>query len=206
MGAEVSNTKEKILEYAKKEFLQKGFKNASLRNISKNAGVTTGAIYGYFKDKDSIFIELVIDFMEGLKNLIIEIEGSEMESDMLDLFATKESRSDMVNIHNKYINYLYDNIEAAKLIILCADGSSAENFIEQITSFLTELDKKRLNKINISNKKVDVEEFVIHMLVKFYITSICELIEHDIKREDALRYITKLSTFLFAGWAEILKG
>lgn len=205
MGLEVSNTKEKILEYAKNEFLKKGFKNASLRSISKNAGVTTGAIYGYFKDKDSIFLELVIDFMKGLKNLIIEIEENEMNIEALELLGTKENRSNIVRIHNRYIEYIYDNIESAKLVILCSDGSSAENYIEEISNFITKTDEKRLKKLS-SNKNVEIEEFVLHMLVKFYVTSICELIEHNIKREDALRYMTKISTFFFAGWAEVLRN
>lgn len=205
MGLEVSNTKEKILEYAKSEFLKKGFKNASLRSISKNAGVTTGAIYGYFKDKDSIFLELVIDFMKGLKNLIIEIEENEMNIEALELLGTKENRSNIVRIHNRYIEYIYDNIESAKLVILCSDGSSAENYIEEISNLITKTDEKRLKKLS-SNKNVEIEEFVLHMLVKFYVTSICELIEHNIKREDALRYMTKISTFFFAGWAEVLRN
>ena len=44
---------------AKKEFLIKGFKSASLRNIVKNAGVTTGAFYGYYKSKEELFDALV---------------------------------------------------------------------------------------------------------------------------------------------------
>ena len=43
-----SSTIDNILNSAKAEFLEKGFKDASLRNIAKQAGVTTGAIYGYF--------------------------------------------------------------------------------------------------------------------------------------------------------------
>lgn len=41
-------TLELILNAAKEEFLDNGFKSASLRNIVKKAGVTTGAFYGYF--------------------------------------------------------------------------------------------------------------------------------------------------------------
>lgn len=43
MKCEEGNTKENILNAAKREFLDKGFLNASLRNIVKEAGVTTGA-------------------------------------------------------------------------------------------------------------------------------------------------------------------
>lgn len=46
-------TLELIHSAAKAEFLSKGFKSASLRNIVKTAGVTTGAFYGYYSSKRS---------------------------------------------------------------------------------------------------------------------------------------------------------
>jgi len=46
------NTLQKIMTEGKKEFLEKGHKDASLRNIVKQAGVTTGAFYGYYPDKE----------------------------------------------------------------------------------------------------------------------------------------------------------
>ena len=52
-------TLEKILAAAKAEFLQKGFVAASLRKIVSDAGVTTGAFYGYFKSKEELFDALV---------------------------------------------------------------------------------------------------------------------------------------------------
>lgn len=41
-----TGTQTRILAAAKTEFLEKGFRNASLRTIVKLAGVTTGAFYG----------------------------------------------------------------------------------------------------------------------------------------------------------------
>ena len=42
-------TLENIHRAAKAEFLEKGYKDASLRNIVKSVGMTTGAFYGYYK-------------------------------------------------------------------------------------------------------------------------------------------------------------
>ena len=52
-------TLEKIQDAALAEFLDKGFQGASLRQIVKNAGVTTGAFYGYFSSKEALFNALV---------------------------------------------------------------------------------------------------------------------------------------------------
>ena len=56
---EEKTTLDNILNAAKKEFLAKGFKTSSLRNIVKTANVTTGAFYGYFKSKEELFDMLV---------------------------------------------------------------------------------------------------------------------------------------------------
>ena len=39
------DTKQLILDTAKKEFMEKGYNDASVRNIAKQAGLTTGAIF-----------------------------------------------------------------------------------------------------------------------------------------------------------------
>lgn len=197
------NTRERILEFAKKEFLAKGFKSASLRNICKTAGVSTGALYGYFKDKDSLFIALVKNIMNGLKELIDEIEDDELQADIFDLLGNRKHRNNLVDIHNQYIDYIYDNIDEMKLLMLCADGSSAENYIENITKYITDINSIRAQKLK--DKGIYIQDFVIHMIMKLYITSIYELIEHNIPREDAIKYITTLSRFFFAGWAELLE-
>ena len=51
----ISKTQEKILEIGKKEFLDKGFKEASLNEIVEKAGFTKGAFYGYYPTKESLF-------------------------------------------------------------------------------------------------------------------------------------------------------
>ena len=53
MEERTTATLEKIQEAALTEFLDKGFQGASLRQIVKNAGVTTGAFYGYFSSKEA---------------------------------------------------------------------------------------------------------------------------------------------------------
>ncbi|MBQ8826815.1 MAG: helix-turn-helix transcriptional regulator, partial [Oscillospiraceae bacterium] len=46
-----SAVKIRLIETAKKEFLDKGYEKASLRKICADADVTTGAMYFFFKNK-----------------------------------------------------------------------------------------------------------------------------------------------------------
>ena len=63
-------TKEKLLASAEHEFMEKGYQGASLRNICKNAGVTTGALYFFFKDKDDIFASLVAPVLGSIRTMM----------------------------------------------------------------------------------------------------------------------------------------
>ncbi len=57
-----------ILSAAMQEFLEKGFKSASLRNIVKTASVTTGAFYGYYDSKEDLFEALVCEQYDYIIN------------------------------------------------------------------------------------------------------------------------------------------
>ena len=71
-----TETKKKLLESAKKEFLEKGFMGASLRTIAANAGVTTGAMYRHFKDKDDFFCTLVDEAIEFTTKTVMMADSS----------------------------------------------------------------------------------------------------------------------------------
>lgn len=72
MNRNENNTLDDILSAAKAEFSEKGFQSASLRRIVKNAGVTTGAFYGYFKRKEELFDALVGEQYDMLMGMFCE--------------------------------------------------------------------------------------------------------------------------------------
>jgi AcrR family transcriptional regulator len=49
--------KEKIIEAGFNLICEKGYYNTNTAEIAKNAGVSTGIVYQYFKDKHDILIE-----------------------------------------------------------------------------------------------------------------------------------------------------
>ena len=63
-----------ILEVGKQEFLEKGFLGASMRNIVSRLSVTTGALYRYYTDKESIFDALVKEAAETLEQKYREMQ------------------------------------------------------------------------------------------------------------------------------------
>ena len=67
-----NETRQKLIDSAKKEFFENGFAKASLRKICTNAGVTTGALYFFFKNKDDLFSAIVAPPLLKLKEMLIK--------------------------------------------------------------------------------------------------------------------------------------
>lgn len=68
---ERNNRKNIIIDAAERVFAAKPFKQVTMRDIAKEAGITAGAIYRYFPDQQALFVEA---FLRGAEKIILEIE------------------------------------------------------------------------------------------------------------------------------------
>ncbi|MBP3399967.1 MAG: helix-turn-helix transcriptional regulator [Erysipelotrichaceae bacterium] len=60
----------RILTSAKKELLEKGVRDASMRSIAFHSGMTVGNLYRYFKSKDELIMFIVSPALERLNDMI----------------------------------------------------------------------------------------------------------------------------------------
>ena len=58
---------DKIIHAAEDEFLEHGFVAASMHKIADRAGVTTGALYTRYKNKDALFGSLLREFFSVIQ-------------------------------------------------------------------------------------------------------------------------------------------
>ena len=98
MNRNENNTLDDILSAAKAEFSEKGFQSASLRRIVKNAGVTTGAFYGYFKSKEEVLDALVErqynHVIETCRTKLAAVEAPALEKIKLLLYFYRSTAVD----------------------------------------------------------------------------------------------------------------
>lgn len=66
---------DKIIECAKREFSEKSFEGASMRNIAENAGYTTGMLYGRFADKGELFKAIVSGVADGFIFFLLRLKA-----------------------------------------------------------------------------------------------------------------------------------
>ena len=125
---ERTETQRRILEVGKKEFLEKGFKDASLNQIVAEAGFTKGAFYGYYPDKTALFEDLV---GETASELLTRFKAA--QDDYFDLVPerkTKDSLELSTQHLHEFVTFMYDHFDEFKLILCRAEGTGYADFIE----------------------------------------------------------------------------
>ena len=81
MNTEKESSRKEILKAAREEFLEKGYKGASLRSICKKAGVTTGAFYFQFENKEAVLKEILDPLLAQFLLLMNQNVKSEFEEE-----------------------------------------------------------------------------------------------------------------------------
>jgi AcrR family transcriptional regulator len=66
-GDKRERTRAKLLEAARSLIREQGYDGATLERIAERAGMTTGAIYGNFKDRDELFIAVAQKYWPPVK-------------------------------------------------------------------------------------------------------------------------------------------
>ena len=203
MSNEESTTLKNILSAGKAEFLEKDFNSASLRNIVKTAGVTTGAFYGYFSGKEALFAALVEEHAKAIMNIFM---SAQEDFEMLD----EKDKANHMGVESRksidaILDYVYEHFDEFKLIICKSEGTCYENFVHNMVEIEV---AETFEFIKILKKQgydvPDMEKAVCHMIVSGMFSGIFELIEHDMKKENAKKYVSEFQDFYIAGWSKIL--
>jgi len=69
-GDKRARTRAKLLEAARALIREKGYERTTLQDVAARAGMTSGAIYGNFKNREDLFIALADAYWAPIKPLI----------------------------------------------------------------------------------------------------------------------------------------
>lgn len=197
------STQERILEAAKAEFLEKGFRTASLRTIVKAAGVTTGALYGYYDSKEALFDALVEEcyehFLSTYRNALDDFGNLPIEQQPERMSTVSQTCLE------KLLLYMFEHREAFHLLLLCSEGtrySSMRDALVQLEINATHRYYRVLEKLGTPAPQIDPR--LEHILVTGLMNAYFEMIIHDMPLTDAQQYLQVLHSFYSAGWLKIM--
>ncbi len=119
-------TRDLILECAEKIFSQKGYYESQVSDISDMAHVAKGTVYQYFKNKESLFVSLI-------ENYVIEWE-KEVALDLKDFMGSNPAK-DYAKAYlrhrlGKTIGFFAKNQDRANIILRMSPGLN--DVIEQV--------------------------------------------------------------------------
>ncbi len=194
------NTREKILNAAKREFLDKGFAGTNVRAVAQRAGVTTGALYNLFKNKDGIFEALVGGVFGEFLHILAHndvFEARELDMKAGDLSEiTEMSRRRFLRM----IDFFYANWDAMKLLVCCAKGSSYEHVFDKAIDFM---ENETLQLLKLDGVKMSRRiKFFIHVMVTSHFENLKEIFYHDLTKTEAADFMLDFNVYHCGGWKQ----
>ena len=192
-----------ILSAAMQEFLEKGFKSASLRNIVKTAGVTTGAFYGYYNSKEDLLEALIgeqydflLDCFCRAQKEFAEIPPEEQPDNLTDISG--ECMYEM-------LLYAYEHLNEFKLILCRSEGTRFSKLIDEMVEIETKGTHDYLAVLEkLGRPSPPIDERLEHIFITGMFNTFFELIIHEMPLEEAKHYLKEMRAFYTAGWMKIL--
>ena len=193
------STLARIHQAARSEFREKGFQGASLRNIVKSVGMTTGAFYGYYKSKEALFEALVGAHYRYLVGRFFQAqkEFARLPRDRQPEVLGDFSGACMFDM----LHYAYDHLEECQLLLCAAECTQFAGLV-QIETDATHDYMEVLEELGRPVPEIDLR--LEHILITGMFRTFFELIIHAMPLPEAENYLREMRTFYTAGWMKIM--
>lgn len=175
--------KEKIIQAGFELICEKGYYNTNTAEIAKVAGVSTGIVYQYFKDKHDILIEgirlyanslfypMLLIANENIKTNINKENFSSILGDMINKFIKNHKISKTA--HEEIIAMTHSDQEVAKIFhdsememankvtsILLENGFKSENLSEKVHVAIGMIDNLCHEIVYHKHKELNYEKMI----------------------------------------------
>lgn len=182
--------KNKIILAGYKLFAEIGYHNTKTPDIAKEAGVSTGIVYDYFKDKRDILLDVLDLYIDNVTAPIMKFLNTFTSLDNIHVFCAK-ILDEVIKIHR-------DNTKIHQVLhsLSSLDEDVNKKFIDLEDKITTSFGNK-LKELNIEMKNTSVK---IHLLMNLIQSIAHEIVydDHDYIDHDLLKYYTiKMITSVF---------
>ncbi|HOO36954.1 MAG TPA: TetR/AcrR family transcriptional regulator [Deltaproteobacteria bacterium] len=116
-----AETKDMILQAARKVFGEKGFHKAQIADIVKTAGISTGSVYAHFKDKRDLYEQIIRENLGSLRNTLKDLSQTRNPGDV------RERVQQWKPAFTAFFDYVESNPEQILLIVRGGFGVDEEN-------------------------------------------------------------------------------
>ena len=195
-------TREKLLKSAMAEFSEKGYMKASLRKICSDAGVTTGALYFFFKNKNDLFAATVDPPLKGLTMLLEEHYRQDAE-DMSSDDPAVMSPEYHIETHESLdilVEYMYRYHDIFLMLLTKAQGSEYENAVDMMVDLTENGFRVSAEKVAEKKQNSHVDEYMLHWISHMSVDAYTHLLTHENDVEKAKLHMKRIMEFLIKIW------
>lgn len=190
-------TRQRLLQSALEEFMEKGYNHASLRSICKKVGVTTGALYFFFQDKEDLFASLVEEPVEKLYK-IMEQHYTEEQKRGLIFDGTWDIRED-ITVAQQVVRYLYTYRDIFLLVLTKSEGSRFETCKDRFVDITERHYLHLVENLGKGNAKIP-DPYLVHWLAHMHIDIFVHMLTHEPDSDKAVKRIEEIVNYLMKGW------
>ncbi len=202
MAKQIEGVYEKLFQCAKKEFLEKGFKDASLRVIAQEAGTSTGSIYTRFNDKEGLFDAIVNPVVEEMKERFFTVLDNfeQVDDSRKEELMPEYSCRGMQEL----LDFIYEHFDEFRLLLDASYGTRFQNFMDALIESEVSSTYRYMKVIGCESvTSGTVTEEFIHIVTSAYFTGMFEVVRHNMPKPDAEHYIGLLVKYHMAGFDTI---
>lgn len=203
MAKQIEGVYDKLIECAKAEFLEKGFNDASLRTIAKNADTSTNSIYVRFGDKAGLFDAIVKPHYETVMNAYIKTQ-TEFQDLPADIQYNSVGQASGDCLHDILV-YCYAHLDEMRLILTRSAGTVYAGMVDEMAAMevqATHAYQQALEKAGYTMHRVDPH--LEHIIATGLFNTFFELVIHDMPFDEAEIYLKEMRDFYTAGWMKIM--
>ena len=186
-----------IAQAAYQEFLTCGFQKASLHKIAEKAGVTTGAIYTRYQNKDALFVSLLQDFFKTMEEIF---SPAEQEYERARKSARAEDIIRAINVEEGiYFRLLTEHYDDCTLFFSRSDGSSVERMLKELMERKT---KQTIDFFTEVYGKAPNED-AIRLLMGSQFWYFRQLLDEHFEENQMFACLRSILDFFNAGWRQL---
>ncbi|WP_211748468.1 TetR/AcrR family transcriptional regulator [Paenibacillus sp. Marseille-Q4541] len=174
-----------ILTAALSEFEQYGYAQSSMRRIASMAGMTTGNIYRYFKNKDDLFQALMGPAHEQFISYTIAIKE---EIDKTFTIHSDEVFEYIKMVDETIVEMLKDSSVEIKILLTLSEGSAYASAKQDLISIVTQILEKVLMVSRETSNLDPQDRLSMQMLSVTIIEGMC-LILRDYRDGATIKYL-----------------
>ncbi len=158
--------KNSIISAALDEFEKKGFNDASIRTIAKNAGIATGNLYRYFTGKEELFNYIMEPVSERFTALIF-----------CDFKADANNSPVLADVVDKIMSFYEEYSREFMILLDKSEGSVYQNLKEDLVILIDKRMKEELKPKLKAEEIAIADEFIFYVVAAMLIEGILRILK-----------------------------